>query len=147
MRRGVLASRCASSQIVEKPNKQFAALKDRAMVKGIAPIRVICFLFLAACGAVCQKPPPTDSQEMRTWSSLPDSPSSVQPPAQAQRWHPFVKESGTPGSVGVSAGVMRSTEPGRVTPGPEPGLTAHYQLAFVQEQSSTFLGKYLDPSS
>ena len=42
---------------------------------------------------------------------------------------------------------MRSTEPGRVTPGPEPGLTAHYQLAFVQEQSSIFLGKYLDPSS
>ena len=133
------------------------------MVKGIAPIRVICFLFLAACGAVCQKPPPTDllqelqfdgsdslqvqRQEMRTWSSLPDAPSSVQPPAQAQRLHPFVKESGTPGSVGVSAGVMRSTEPGRVTPGPEPGLTAHYQLAFVQEQSSTFLGKYPDPSS
>ena len=132
------------------------------MVKRIAPIRVVSLVLLAACGAVCQKPPPVDSlqglqfggsdspqmprQERRTWSSLPDAPSSVQPPP-GERFHPSVKESGTFGAVGVSAGAMRSTELGRVTPGPEPGLTAHYQLAFVQKQSSTFLGKYLDPSS
>jgi hypothetical protein len=132
------------------------------MVKGIAPIRVICFLFLAACGAVCQKPPPTDllqelqfdgsdshqvqRQEMRKWSSLPDAPSSVQPPAQAERFYPFVRESGTLGAVGI-ASAMRGTELGQVTPGPQPSLTGHYQVAFIQKQSSTFLGKYLDPSS
>jgi hypothetical protein len=132
------------------------------MVKRITPIRVVSLILLAACGAMCQKPPPVDSlqgsqyggsdspqvlrQEMRTWSSLPDAPSSVQPPL-GERSYPSVEESGTSDAVGVSAGAMRSTELGRVTPGPEPGLTAHYQLAFVQEQSSTFLGKYLDPSS
>ncbi len=132
------------------------------MVKRIAPIRVVSLILLAACGAMCQKSPPVDSlqglqfggsdspqvprQEMRTWSSLPDAPSSVQPP-QGERFHPSVKESGTFGAVGVSAGAVRSTELGRVTPGPEPGLTDHYQLAFIQKQSSTFLGKYLYPSS
>ncbi len=131
------------------------------MVKRIAPIRVVSLILLAACGAVCQKPPPVDllqglqfggtdspqlqRQEMLTWSSLPDAPSSVQPPAQAQRWHPFVKESGT--GAGASAGVMRPTDLGQVTPGPQPSFTGHYQVAFIQRQSSTFLGKYLDPSS
>jgi hypothetical protein len=131
------------------------------MVKRIAPIRVVSLILLAACGAVCQKPPPVDSlqglqfggsdspqvcQERRTWSSLPDAPSSVQPP-QGERFHTSVKEPSTFGAVGVSASAMRSTELGRVTPGPEPGLTAHHQLTFVQKESSTFLGKYLDPSS
>ena len=131
------------------------------MVKRIAPSRVVSLILLAACGAVCQKPPPVDSlqglqfggsdplqvqrQEMRTWSSLPDAPSSVQPPSQAERFHPFVRESGTLGAVGISASAMRGTELGRVTPGPEPSLTDHYQLAFIQKQSSTFLGKYLYP--
>jgi hypothetical protein len=42
---------------------------------------------------------------------------------------------------------MRSLELGRVTPGPQPSLTAHYQVEFIQEESSAFLGKYLYPSS
>jgi hypothetical protein len=135
------------------------------MVKRIAPIRVVSLVLLAACGAVCQKPPPVDllqglqvdgsdspqvqRQEMRTWSSLPDAPSSVQPPIRTERFDPVVKKKVLPltlGSVGVSAGAMRSTELGRVTPGLQPSLTAHYQVAFIEKQSSTFLGKYLYPS-
>ena len=131
------------------------------MVKRIVPIRVVSLVFLAACGAMCQKPPPVDwlqglqvdgldapqvqRQEMRTWSSFPDAPSSVQPP-QGERFHPSVRESGTLGAVGISASAMRGTELGQVTPGPQPSLPGHYQVAFIQKQSSTFLGKYLDPS-
>jgi hypothetical protein len=131
------------------------------MVKRTASIRVVYLILLFACGALCQKRPSIDllpglqfdgsnspevqRQEMRTWNSLPDAPSSVRPPAQAERFHPFVKESGTPGSVGVSAGVIRGTEPGHVTLGTEPRSTALYQVAFIQEESSAFLGKYLNP--
>ncbi len=132
------------------------------MVKRIAPIRVVSLILLAACGAVCQKPPPVDllqglqfggtdspqlpRQEMLTWNSLPDAPSSVQPP-QGERFHPSARESGTLGAGGISASAMRGTDLGQVTPGPQPSLTGHYQVAFIQKQSSTFLGKYLYPSS
>ena len=133
------------------------------MVKRIAPIRVVSLVLLAACGAVCQTPPPVDllqglqvdgsdspqvqRQRMHTWSSLPDAPSSVQPPIRTERFNPFVKNSGTLGSVGVSAGAMRSTELGRVTPGPQLTFTDHYQVAFIHEGSNAFLSKYLYPSS
>ena len=131
------------------------------MVKGTAPIRVISLLLLSACGALCQKrastglleevqfdgshSPGVRRQEIGSWRSLPDAPSSVQPPAQAERFHPFVRESGTLGAVGISASAMRGTELGRVTPGPQPSLTGHYQVAFIQKESSAFLGKYLYP--
>jgi len=131
-------------------------------VKRTAPIRVISFLLLAACGALCQKRPSADllqglqfdgsnspemqRQEMHT---LPDAPSSVQPPIQAERFHTFVNEASSPltlGAVGVSAGVMRETELGHVTPGPQPNLTAHYQAAFIQKESSNFVRKDPYPS-
>ena len=164
MAREVLTSRCASGRIAEKTNKSFAALQNRVMVKQTAPIRVLTFLLLAACGALCQKRPSTDSlqglqfdrshspqmqrQEMRTWRSLPDAPSTVQPPTQAERFHTFVNEASSPltlGAVGVSPGVMQQTELGHVTPGPQPNLTALYQVAFIQKKSGAFLSRYLYP--
>ena len=138
------------------------------MGKRSAPIRVVSFCLLAACGALCQKRPSADllqglqfdgsnspemqRQEMRTWSSLPDAPSSVQPPTQAERFRTFVNEANLPltlGAVSVTTGVMRQTELGHVIPGPRPSLTALYQnqMAFTPEKSSAFLGKYLDPPS
>jgi hypothetical protein len=135
------------------------------MVKRTAPIRVISFILLAACGALCQKPPPADllqglqldgsnspemqRQEMRSWNSLPDAPSSVQPPTQAERFRTFVTEASSPlrlGAVGASAGVMRETELGHVTPGSQPTLAAHYQAAFIQKESGNFVGKDPYPS-
>jgi hypothetical protein len=135
------------------------------MVRPTAPIRVICFFLLAACGALCQKRPSADllqglqfdgsnspevqRQEMRTWRSLPDAPSSVQPPTQAERFRAFVNEASSPltlGAVGVSAGVVRETELGHLTSGPQPSLTAHYQAAFIQKESSNFVGKDPYPS-
>jgi hypothetical protein len=134
-------------------------------MKRIAPIRVTSFLLLAACGALCQSDrpfadllqglqfdgshsPEVQRQEMRTWRSLPDAP-SVQPPTQAEKFHTFVDEARSPvtlGAVGVNAGVMRETELGHVTPGPQPSLTALYKAAFIQKESSAFFGKYLYPS-
>jgi hypothetical protein len=135
------------------------------MVKRISPIRVISFLLLAACGALCQSEHPSadllprlqfdgsnspevQSQEMLTWRSLPDAP-SVQPPTQAEKFHTFVNEARSPlalGAIAVNAGIMRETELGHVTPGVQPSLTALYEVALIQKESSAFFGKYLYPS-
>ena len=134
------------------------------MVRRTAPIRVISFILLAACGALCQKRPSTDllqglqsdgsnspemqRQEMRSWNSLPDAPSSVQPPTQPETFRTFVNKTRSPlilGAVGVCTGVMRETELGHVTPEPQPSLTAPYQLVFIQKKSDAFLDKYLYP--
>ena len=136
------------------------------MVKRTAPIRVISFVLLAACGALCQKRPSADllqglpfdganspdvqRQEMRTWTSLPDAPSSVQPPRQAERFHTFVNEASLPltlGAVGANAGVMRQTGLGHVTPGLRPGYILPYKAAFAQKEPGAFFGAYLYPSS
>lgn len=135
-------------------------------MKRTAPIRVVSLILLAACGAWCQKCPSVDlfprlqfdgsdspqveRQEMRTWSSLPDAPSSVQPPRRAARFHTFFNEAASPLTLRApdfSAGAMRETELGHAAPGPRPSLAAHYQVAFIQKQSSSSLGKYLDPPS
>src|SRR5579862_3807804 len=71
--------------------KSLAALPEHAIVKRTAPISVISVVLLAACGALCQserradgllqrdgtKSPEVQSQEIRTWKSLPDAPSST----------------------------------------------------------------------
>jgi hypothetical protein len=132
----------------------------------IAPIRVMSFLLLAACGALCQTERPSvdllqgaqfgglnstevQRQEMSTWRSLPDAP-SVQLPTEAEKFQTFVKESRSPltlGAVGVNSGVVRETELGHVAPGPLPSLPASYKAVFTQKEDSTFFGKYLYPSS
>lgn len=132
------------------------------MLKRIPLIQVVSLILLAACEALCQKSPSADllrglhfdgsdsaqvqRQEMRTWSSLPDAPSSIQPPRRAERLPTFVIETGSPFSMdaaGVSAGAIREAELGRVAAGPRPSVTAHYQLAFIKTKPNAFLGKYL----
>lgn len=132
------------------------------MVKRTAPIRVISFVLLAACGALCQKPPSADwlqgvqfdgsnppevqRQEMREAGSLPDAPSTVQPPTHVETFFTFVnaaRSPSIPGALGV--GVMRETKLGHFTPGPQRNLAALYQVAFIQKESGAFLGKYLYP--
>ena len=131
------------------------------MAKQLAPIRVICFCLLAACEALCQSELPTidslkrlrfDSpnspqvqrQETRTWSSLPDAPSSVQRPTKAEGSHTFVHEARSHlrlAVVGVTAGVLRETGVGDVTAGLPANSMSSYQLVFALRESSTFLGK------
>ena len=131
------------------------------MVKRRAPIRVISFVLLAACGALCQKPPPADGlqgtpfdgsnppelqrQETPAARSLPDAPSKVQPPTHEGRSFTFVNATGspsTPGALGV--GVRHERKLGHFTPGPQRNLTPVYQVAFIQE-SGALWGKYLYP--
>ena len=125
------------------------------MAKRIAPIRVILFVLGAACGALSQSERPSadllqrdgstspevQRQEMRAWRSLPDAPSTVQPPTQADKFQAFVDQARSPltlGAVGINAGVMRETKLGYVTPGLQPSFTASYKEAFTQKQSSPF---------
>jgi len=135
------------------------------MVKRIAPIRVISFFLLAACGALCQSERPSadllpglqfdgsnspqvQRQDMRTWSSLPDAP-SVLLPTQAEKFHTFVPEAPsllTLGGVGINVRVIWKTELGQVTPRLQPSLTAPYKAALIPEEPSTFFDKYLYPS-
>jgi len=133
------------------------------MVKRIAPIRILSFFLLAACGALCQSPSAdlpqvlqfdasnpsqVQRQQMRPWRSLPDAP-SVQPPTQAEKFHTFIQEASSPltlGAVGINASLMRDTELEHATPGPQPSLTALYKGVLIQKESSAFFGKYLYPS-
>jgi len=160
----------ANVEVCFKPNcgaaqKSLAAFQDRATVQRIAPIRVMSFLLLATCGALCQSErlsadllqglefDGSDSHElqlheMRAWKSLPDAP-SVQPATQAEKFRTFIDEARSPltlGAVSVKAGIIRETELGRLTPGRQPSLTALYEGVLIQRESSAFFGKYLYPS-
>jgi hypothetical protein len=46
----------------------------------------------------------------------------------------------------INEGIMREKGPGHVTPGLRPIFIPRYETAFTQEDSSTFLDKYLYPS-
>jgi len=126
------------------------------MAKLIAPIQVILFFLLAACGALSQSErplgdflqregltsPEMQGQEMRAWRSLPDAPSIVQPPTQTEKFQTFIVRARshlTLGAVGIDAGVMGEIKLGDVTPGLQRSFTASSEAAFRQKQSSTFL--------
>jgi len=140
--------------------KLLSALQGRVMVKRIAPIRVVSFFLLAACGALCQSgssvvllqrdssnSPEEQRQEMSRWKSLPDAP-SAQLPTQAEKFQAFVNEARSPLTLGAvgNVGVVRQAELRRVSPELQPSSTAPYRLVFAQEESSTFFDKYLYPS-
>jgi hypothetical protein len=150
-----------------KPNRRgtgesLAALQDRAMVKQITAIRVISFFLLTASGALCQSERPSadllqglpfdgrnssevQRQEMRTWRSLPDAP-STQPPTQAPTFHTLVDQALSPstlGAVGINPGVTREAARVHITPRSQPSLTALYKTVFIQKESNTIFDKYL----
>jgi hypothetical protein len=120
------------------------------------------FLLVAASGAVCQSERfsadllqrdgrdshEVQRQELRTWKSLPDAP-SAQPPTQAEKFRTFVDEARSPltfGAAGVSAGIMRETELGRLGSGRQASLTELYKGALIQKESGAFFTKYLYPA-
>ena len=129
------------------------------MVKQTVPIRVVSFVLLSACAALCQKCPSADwlqklqfdgssltevqRQEMCAAGSLPDAPSTVQPPIHVESFFTFVKATGSPSTPGGVGGVMHETKLGHFTTGPQASLTAHYQVEFIQRGSNAFLSKYL----
>jgi hypothetical protein len=133
------------------------------MVRRTASIRVISFLLLAACGALCQDELPSadllqglqfdgsestevQHQQMRVWGSLPDAP-SVQRPTRAEKFHAFVEEASSPltlGAVAINVRIMREEEE-HLAPGIHPSFAALYRTAVLQKESSVFFGKYLYP--
>jgi hypothetical protein len=78
--------------------------------------------------------------------SLPDAPSAAQPPTHVQRFFTFVNAAGSPSIGGaLSIDVMDETKLGHFTTGPQANSTPHYQVAFIQNASNAFLGKYVYP--
>ena len=135
------------------------------MAKRIAPIRVISFFLLAACGAWCQSEradllpglqfdgsnsPEAERPDTRTGRPLPDAPSAVQPPKQVQKFQTWVDEVRSPlalDTVRINTGVMRGIELRHITPGPQPSYTAPHNAVVAQKELHTFFYKYLYPSS
>jgi len=135
------------------------------MVEQIGPIRVISFVLLAACGALCQSERPSvnlfqglraegsnspevQRQGMRTRESLPDAP-SVQLPPQAEKFQTFIDEARsllTRDTTSLDAGALCKVGQGNVIPGPQPTFTTIYNPAMTQEKASGFLEKHLYPS-
>jgi len=119
----------------------FAAPQKEETVKGTATIRVIAILLFAAGGALCQNspaadkasqpdpaaPPGVQSPETRSWQSLPDAPTPMQPTAQA-----------------TGAGSGQEGKPANPVPPPETGFANPYRLRTTQNQSSDSFGKYMD---
>ena len=107
------------------------------MVKRIAPIRVISFFLLAACGALCQSDPPSTDLLL-----LPDAP-SAQLRTRTKKFKTVVDEAPslfTLGAVGVKARVIRETELGRRD------ISVTYKAVSTTEESNSFFNKYLYPS-
>jgi len=122
------------------------------MVKRFIPIPIISFFLLVACEALGQSDRPSSElrqrgdsntpeaqhQKMRTWESLPDTPSAVQPPKQAEKFQTFVDQARSPSVLGT-AGIKpesRGTRLSRITSEPQSAT-----------QEDTFVGRYLFPSS
>ena len=127
------------------------------MVKRIVPIRFISFCLLVACEALCQSElpsadfrqrdhsnsPEAPREEMRTWRSLPDAPSTVQPPKQADKSHTFAAEARTrltPGVADINSAGDRAGL-GHIPPGPQPTFSIFCKTAVTQENN--FVAKYL----
>jgi len=128
----------------------------------IAPTRVMSFLLLAACAALCQSARPSANlvqrdrsnslegqrQEMQVCRSLPDAP-SLQPPIQPERFRTFVALARSPVTSvisGINARVIGETELRVVTARLPASFTAPRQAVFAPKKSSTFFDNYLYPS-
>ena len=81
-----LASGCSLKRIAEESRDhlqpQEGTVGDQACISP-SPI----FFLVASCWALCQNPPSTDL--LSTWKSVPDAPSPIQSPAQAERFQTF----------------------------------------------------------
>lgn len=133
------------------------------MANRIVGLRVIPFLLLAAGGALCQSEEHSVDlfhrlqsersnssevlrQKTRTWTSLPDAPSTVQPPQRQVQT--FGDEAGFPltvGTVGMNALVMRETRAGLFLP-KAPSVSMLYKAVPDRKGIDAFFSKYMDAS-
>lgn len=140
-----------------------AVLRDRALVKRIAPIRVMVFLLLADCGALCQierssadllpagdlNSPEVRRQEKATWNSLPDAP-SVLVPTRANRFQAFTVDVRSPLTrpmFATNAVPVRAKDLGQVATRTQPSFGNSHERASTGNRSTTFFGRYLYPAT
>jgi len=157
----VLTSNCA---LVESPRgrKSLAALRERAIVKRIAPIWVISSVLFVACGALCQtesasegllradgsNSPEAQRQEKRSWRSLPDAPSTVQPSTRAEKSQTFAYEARLALATRAAANfskVRQGTELRHAIAVPQPSFIPSEELIFSQKECGNFVVKYPCP--
>jgi hypothetical protein len=112
-------------------------------VKRTAPIRVMSFILLAACGAVCQSKPlsGTQGQEKPSLRSLPDAP-SLNLPTRMEQFRTFVKDAS---AARINLGAIHNAYL-RHTPEVKVNPTGPYKVAFTEPASGSFFDKYLYPS-
>jgi hypothetical protein len=103
-------------------------LRDCGMVKQVASLRVVSFVMLAACGAVCQN----------VRHSLPDTP-SVQAATPEHNFNGFVEEARSPFRFNAPAGNAGPTHQ-LVFADPDKALSS-------QREPDAVFRKYLYPSS
>jgi hypothetical protein len=115
------------------------------------------FLPLAACGAQCQsegQPADVIQQLCFDGSNRPEPPWkkmrpdawSIQPPTQGEKFHVFVEDARSPltvGAIGINATLMHAAEGQHLAAGKQTGFAALYGAAALQQESSSFFGKYL----
>jgi hypothetical protein len=97
------------------------------MVKRIARVRIVSFMLVAACGAVCQS----------VGQSFPDAP-SAQAATVAQKFNVFIgktRSSSRFGAIGDRVGVRR-----------QGGFASSEKVASRQRESNAVFEKYLNPS-
>jgi len=123
---------------------------------------VISSFLLIAGGALCQSERAAEGlrqrggsnslevrhQEMRDWKSLPDAPSTVQPPTQAEKAQALAYEAHSTRAMhaaGIPLDGRRGTELRHVPPVFQPRLIPSDELRLIQKESSNFIVKYLCP--
>jgi hypothetical protein len=151
----MLVSRCSCTGILRVPGdgKRLAARQNALMVKRIAPVGIVTFCFLAACGALGQSERPvgvlqrlpsegaTPTQVQREAAQfLPDAP-SVQ--VEAIRFQPGSAEGCSPvtiGKVWMNAGGKLATD---TAFRPSLNATVLDSLVRPQKRFDDFFSKYM----
>jgi len=101
------------------------------------PIRVISFLLLAACAALCQQ-----LQEKPASSSLPDAP-SAQASAEPDTFRTLAASPLTLAAVGADGRSTRASELANATRPAQPGFALLDPVEPIQKESGDFFDKYL----
>jgi hypothetical protein len=94
-------------------------LKDCGMVKRIAPLGVVSWILLAACGAGCQ-----NVDQSLVNQSLPDAP-SVQAATQPENLYKLAKEARSPFKLTATGGPAEMMRPSGFASLDRPVLSAH----------------------
>jgi len=114
-----------------------------------APIRAISFVLLVASAALCMNPPPVDGlrgsqSEILAAGSLPDAPSTVQPPIHEEKSRARSIAGQMPRAISING--MHEAELECFHPLAPRSSTTLYQVSFLQDGPSTLRDKYLYPT-